>query len=199
MKKSNIALLIALLAGISLGVFSELFASAWTYYIAIIGFVISFIVVDELINKEKKDDSKAKGRKKSVSEIYTVEGTFVADMSATLKNAEQLSDLADIVKKIQEEMSDLNSEQELMSKQLEELTDDTNDELVDKFISDVKLKLAKNDERIDDLQKQVNNLTSKVLSLEGLVSTLCSRVSKLEVEQRSSNSTYYTTTTTPML
>lgn len=64
MKKSNIALLIALLAGISLGVFSELFASAWTYYIAIIGFVISFIVVDELINKEKKDDSKAKGRKK---------------------------------------------------------------------------------------------------------------------------------------
>lgn len=140
-----------------------------------------------------------KEEKKAVSKIYTAEGTLVADMSATLKNAEQLSDLADIVKKIQEEMSDLNSEQELMSKQLEELTVDTNDKLVDKFISDVKLKLAKNDKRIDDLQKQVNNLTSKILTLEGFVSTLCSRVSKLEVEQRSNNTTYYTTTTTPML
>lgn len=143
--------------------------------------------------------ARLKEEKKAVSKIYTTEGTLVADMSATLKNAEQLSDLADIVKKIQEEMSDLNSEQELMSKQLEELTDDTNDKLVAKFISDVKLKLAKNDKRVDDLQKQVNNLTSKVISLEGLVSTLCSRVQKLEVEQRSSNSTYCTTTTTPML
>lgn len=64
MKKSNIALLTALLAGISLGIFSELFTHAWTYYIAISGLVISFVVVDELINKEKKDGSNTKGRKK---------------------------------------------------------------------------------------------------------------------------------------
>ena len=131
--------------------------------------------------------ARLKEEKKAVSKIYTAEGTLVADMSATLKNAEQLSDLADIVKKIQEELQDINSEQELMSEQMEKIVSEYKPDVVAKFTSDIKLKLAENDKKIQDLTDEVRDLESKVYGLDGKFGALQEQVDAIEMKLITNN------------
>lgn len=145
--------------------------------------------------------ARLKEEKKAVGKIYTSDGTLVADMSATLKNAEQLSDLADIVKKIQDELQDINSEQELMSEQMEKIVDEYKPETVSKFVSDIKLKMAENNKKIQDLTDEIKDLEALAYSISNKVVTLEEKVDALEINfinnHNKQQSTYYTTNTAP--